>query len=120
MPWLGLLGSLRLCVALNFVVAAAAFSASARRPPGKRDRPKRINVSATVGVAISVLLIIVVVLGDPPWDPEVMSSAVYRYAPSLTDKTRQELFQPGAAGETIFYKALPLPWPYKSKAEDGS
>jgi len=105
-PWLGLLGSLRLCVALNFVVAAAAFSASARRPPGKRDRPKRINVSATVGVAISVLLIIVVVLGDPPWDPEVMSSAVYRYAPSLTDKTRQELFQflRRGQGETIFYK----------------
>src|SRR5207244_7209557 len=44
-PWLGLLGSLRLCVALNFVVAAAAFSASsARRPSEKRARPKRINV----------------------------------------------------------------------------
>src|SRR5207244_3202839 len=83
-PWLGLLGSLRLCVALNFVVAAAAFSASsARRPSEKRARPKRINVSATVGLAASVLLIIVVVLGEPPWDPEVMSSAVYRYAPSL-------------------------------------
>lgn len=105
-PWLGLLGSLRLCVALNFVVAAAAFSASARRPAEKRDRPKRINVSSTVGLAASVLLIIVVVLGKPPWDPEVMSSAVYRYAPSLTDKSRQELFEflKRGQGETIFYK----------------
>jgi spermidine synthase len=105
-PWLGLLGSLRLCVALNFLVAAAAFSASARRPTEKRDRPKRINVSATVGLAASVLLIIVVVLGEPPWDPEVMSSAVYRYAPSLIDKSRQELFDylKRGQGETIFYK----------------
>jgi spermidine synthase len=105
-PWLGLLGSLRLCVALNFVVAAAAFSASARRPAEKRDRPKHIDVSATVGLAASALLIIVVVLGQPPWDPEVMSSAVYRYAPSLTDKSRQELFEflKRGQGETIFYK----------------
>jgi spermidine synthase len=105
-PWLGLLGSLRLCVALNFMVAAAAFSASAGRPTEKRDRPKRINVSATVGLAASVLLIIVVVLGEPPWDPEVMSSAVYRYAPSLIDKSRQELFDylKRGQGETIFYK----------------
>jgi spermidine synthase len=105
-PWLGLLGSLRLCVALNFVVAAAAFSASARRQTEKRDRPKGINVSATVGLAASVLLIIVVGLGEPPWDPEVMSSAVYRYAPSLIDKSRQELFDylKRGQGETIFYK----------------
>ena len=105
-PWLGLLGSLRLCVALNFLVAAAAFSVSARRPAEKRKQPKRINVSSTVGLATSVLLIVVVVMGDPPWDPEVMSSAVYRYAPSLTDKSRQELFDylKSGQGETIFYK----------------
>jgi spermidine synthase len=105
-PWIGLLGSLRLCVALNFVVAAAAFSASAGRPAQKRDRPKHINISATVGLAASVLLIIAVAMGEPPWDPEVMSSAVYRYAPSLTDKSRQELFEflKRGQGETIFYK----------------
>ena len=35
-----------------------------------------------------------------------MSSAVYRYAPSLTDKSRQELFEflKRGQGETIFYK----------------
>jgi spermidine synthase len=105
-PWLGLLGSLRLCVALNFVVAAAAFSVSAHRRREKRERPKRVNVSAVLGLATSVLLIIVVALGDPPWDPEVMSSAVYRYAPSLTDKSRQELFEflKRGQGDTIFYK----------------
>jgi spermidine synthase len=105
-PWLGLLGSMKLCVALNFVVAAAAFSASARRPTEKRYRPSRINISPMVGLAASVLLIIAVVLGEPPWDPEVMSSAVYRYAPSLIDKSRQELFDylKRGQGETIFYK----------------
>jgi spermidine synthase len=103
-PWLGLLGSLRLCVALNFVVAAAAFLASAKRRSAKRA--KRINLSATAGVAASVLLIILVVMGEPPWDPEVMSSAVYRYAPSLVGKSRQELFDflKSGQGETIFYK----------------
>ena len=105
-PWLGLLGSLRLCVALNFVVAAAAFSASAQRSTEKRSKPKRVNVGAMAGLATSVLLIIGVVLGEPPWDPEVMSSAVYRYAPSLTEKSRQELFEflKSGQGETIFYK----------------
>ena len=105
-PWLGLLGSLRLCVALNFVVAAAAFSASGKRSPRKGNESRRANVSSTVGFATSALLIVVVALGEPPWDPEVMSSAVYRYAPSLTDKTRQELFEflKSGQGETIFYE----------------
>ena len=105
-PWLGLLGSLRLCVALNFFVAAAAFTASTQRPAEKRDKRKRANASAMLGLATSVLLIIVVILGEPPWDPEVMSSAVYRYAPSLTDKNKQQLFDflKSGQGETIFYK----------------
>jgi spermidine synthase len=104
-PWLGLLGSLRLCVALNFLVAGTAFIVSAQRFT-KRNRPRRFNSSAIIGVAASVLLIIVVLLGEPPWDPEVMSSAVYRYAPSLADKSRQELFDflKRGQGDTIFYK----------------
>ena len=105
-PWIGLLGSLKLCVALNFFIAAAAFTASARRPSGKRTHPKQLNVTAILGVAVSVLLTIVVVLGEPPWDHEVMSSAVYRYAPSLTDKSKPELFDflKKGQGDTIFYK----------------
>jgi spermidine synthase len=104
-PWLGLLGSLRLCVALNFLVAGTAFIVSAQRFT-KRNRPRRFNSSAIIGMAASVLLIIVVLLGEPPWDPEVMSSAVYRYAPSLADKSRQELFDflKRGQGDTIFYK----------------
>jgi len=103
-PWLGLLGSLRLCVALNFLVAAAAFTAAGSSTG--RNKIRRVNVPATVGLATSVLLLIVVVLGEPPWDPEVMSSAVYRYAPSLTEKSRQELFDflRRGQGDTIFYK----------------
>ena len=103
-PWLGLLGSLRLCVALNFLVAAAAFLTS--DASDNRIRPARIDVTRMVGLAASVLLICMAVLGDPPWDPEVMSSAVYRYAPSLTDKSRQELFDflKRGQGETLFYR----------------
>ena len=105
-PWLGLLGSLKLCVVLNFFIAAAAFIASTRRPSEKHARPKRLNVSAMLGVSASVLLTMVVVLGEPPWDHEVMSSAVYRYAPSLTDKSKPELFDflKKGQGDTIFYK----------------
>jgi spermidine synthase len=103
-PWLGLLGSLSLCVALNFLVAAAAFLASGASD--RRNRSRGIDITQTVGLAASVLLIGTAVLGDPPWDPEVMSSAVYRYAPSLTDKSRQELFDflKRGQGETLFYK----------------
>ncbi len=104
-PWLGLLGSMRLCVALNFAVAGVAFLVSGYRRDKKLNQPKR-TVAATLGVAVSALLILVVVLIEPPWDPEVMSSAVYRYAPSLTDKSRQDLFDflKRGQGETLFYK----------------
>src|SRR5215471_6839227 len=103
-PWLGLLGSVRLCVALNFLVAGTAFTVSAQRF-GNRQ-PRRFNSSPIIGVAASALLILLVLLGEPPWDPEVMSSAVYRYAPSLADKSRQELFEflKSGQGDTIFYK----------------
>jgi spermidine synthase len=103
-PWLGLLGSMRLCVALNFVVAGITFVASGFHSGERRGRRRRITT--TLGAAVSALLIITVVLIEPPWDPEIMSSAVYRYAPSLTDKSRQELseYLKHGQGETIFYK----------------
>jgi len=105
-PWLGLLGSLKLCVALNFVVASAAFFVANHNPARLRIRTRRAFGSAPLGVALSVLLIVGVGLAGPPWDPEVMSSAVYRYAPSLADKSKQELFDflKRGQGETIFYK----------------
>ncbi|MFY9556312.1 MAG: fused MFS/spermidine synthase [Blastocatellia bacterium] len=105
-PWLGLLGSVRLCVALNFVVAAAAFMASGQSVRQGRTRRQSFNAIRASGLSASVLLILIVALVEPPWDPEVMSSAVYRYAPSLTDKSKQELFDflKRGQGETIFYK----------------
>lgn len=104
-PWLGLLGSMRLCVALNFAVAGVAFVAARDRYTKKQRRPAAYS-AATLGVAVSAILIVIVVLIEPPWDPEVMSSAVYRYAPSLTDKSRQDLFDflKRGQGETLFYK----------------
>lgn len=104
-PWLGLVGSMRLCVALNFVVAAAALVVSGDYRQGSKDSGRR-RVAARLGLVASASLVIVVVLVDLPWDAEVMSSAVYRYAPSLADKTRQELFDylRSGQGETVFYK----------------
>ncbi|HWO02893.1 MAG TPA: fused MFS/spermidine synthase, partial [Blastocatellia bacterium] len=114
-PWVGLLGSLRLCAALNFVVAASLFislrngsDATARR----RAKPRRITLGrrraavSWAGVGISAVLIVAAALFEPPWDSEVMSSAVYRYAPSLASKSRQELFDflKRGQGETVFYK----------------
>ena len=48
----------------------------------------------------------VIALFEPPWDSEVMSSAVYRYAPQLSGKSKQELFDflKRGQGETVFYK----------------
>jgi spermidine synthase len=108
-PWLGLLGSMRLCVAMNFAVAAVTFIVSRKgsesRPKSKSKRSS-LSLSTTLGVVISVLFIVAVVVIEPPWDPEVMSSAVYRYAPSLTDKSRHDLFEflKHGQGETLFYK----------------
>jgi spermidine synthase len=136
-PWLGLLGSLRLCAALNFVVAGALFAVSRRGPAEKSQsveaekarkarrgegakrtgpaRAPRLRASRgfalsplipRAGAAVSAALIIGIILFEPPWDSEVMSSAVYRYAPQLSSKSKQELFDylKRGQGETVFYK----------------
>jgi spermidine synthase len=105
-PWLGLVGSIRLCIALNFVVAAAALIVSGQVHGSREKQVERKSFTPALGLVVSCALIIVVVLIDLPWDAEVMSSAVYRYAPSLADKSRQELFEylRRGQGETIFYK----------------
>ncbi len=116
-PWVGLLGSLRLCAALNFVVAAALFislrtGADSTPPPRRRAKPQlasfrpRGAALSWMGVSISAGLIIAAALFEPPWDAEVMSSAVYRYAPQLANKSRQELFDflKRGQGETVFYE----------------
>ena len=121
-PFLGLLGSLRLCAALNFVVAAALFfvlpnqakDAAARRrgDAGKSKqsdgRFKGLGLTSArwAGVAVSALCVIGIVLLEPAWDSQVMSSAVYRYAPQLSNKSKSEVFDylRRGQGDSIFYK----------------
>jgi spermidine synthase len=106
-PLLGLLGSLRLAAALNFVVAAALFYISRpARLPGSQRRSRGFAFPARAGIAVSALLVVGVMLFEPPWESDVMSSAVYRYAPSMNAMSREdfsELLKRGQ-GETIYYK----------------
>jgi spermidine synthase len=110
-PWLGLLGSLKLCAALNFLVAAGLFITKynvAAVATGKKSEPtkRRGPIVGPIGALASLSLVVGVILIEPPWDADVMSSAVYRYAPSMSSLTRQELFDylKRGQGETIFYK----------------
>jgi spermidine synthase len=113
-PSLGLLGSLKLCIALNFVIAAALFCiAKPKRrakanshSKGKTAASARFRVSQFIAVAASVLLIISVSVANIPWDSDLMSSAVYRYAPSMSKLSRQDFYNyiKDGQGETVFYK----------------
>ncbi|HET9532837.1 MAG TPA: fused MFS/spermidine synthase [Blastocatellia bacterium] len=106
-PLMGLLGSLRLSAALNFVIAAALFYVS--RPlksKGARKQGRSFLAASRAGIALSALLIIGVAVFEPPWESDVMSSAVYRYAPSMNAMSRQQFaeFLKRGQGETIYYK----------------
>jgi len=107
-PWLGLLGSLKLCAAANFIVAAFLFrlNSPAQSTTTVRSSRMRIRFSAVTGALLSIALAAGAVVTNPPWDPEVMSSAVYRYAPALAGKTRQQIYDylSQGQGETLFYK----------------
>lgn len=105
-PWIGLVGSIRLAVALNFIVAGAALLVSGGHQAKRAKKASRNPVAHTLALGASGVLAVAVLVVDLPWDAEVMSSAVYRYAPSLADKSRQELFDylKRGQGETVFYK----------------
>ncbi len=119
-PALGLLGSLKLCVALNFVIAAALFlvhtpsEGKSKKAKGKSEAVLPFYFylftfafyKRLAGVTASILLIVVVAVADLPWNSDVMSSAVYRYAPSMSNFSRQDFlnFVKNGQGETIFYK----------------
>jgi spermidine synthase len=125
-PWLGLLDSLRLCVAINFVIAGGLFlglrqvsgEADARRrdsiprKSGKRDtRAKQEAMpgrfTRRLALAAAGFLLLATGVLKPTWDVAVMSSGVYRYAPSISKLNRREFFDyfaSGGQGETIFYK----------------
>src|SRR5262249_37260201 len=95
-------------------VAALLFAVSgsgarqARHPVGRHPAARRLaGASGRLGgIAIAALCVIGVVVFEPAWDSEVMSSAVYRYAPSLSNKSRSELFEylKRGQGETVYYK----------------
>ena len=130
-PWLGLLGSLRLAATLNFIVAAAMFlvahlsekrrkvravaatsskATSSKATSSKRTRARsasaRPRLSAALGLVVSAVLVAGAILIEPKWDSDVMSSAVYRYAPSLSEKSKGEIYDyfTRGQGDTIFYK----------------
>lgn len=93
-PLLGLLGNLKLSVALNFVVAGALFLVSGAR------------ITRIMGMGAAAALIVVIALITPPWDIAVMSSGVYRYAPAMSSMSRQEFldyFSLGNQGEAVYY-----------------
>ena len=96
-PWLGVEGSIVAAIVLNFLAAAAlAFTT------GAVSRPIR----STVAVAMILAAILAAPL-RPRWNPAVMASGVYRYAPSIKAATRAEFFDhylSGGDGETVFYR----------------
>ena len=73
LPAAGLQGSLLAAVGAGLLLAAVVRGRGARRPPGRRWL-------AAVGVGA---LVAVLVAARPPWEPLVMNSGVFQYAPEL-------------------------------------
>lgn len=96
-PWLGVEGSLVAAIVLNFMAAAALAVTS-------------VPVSRPVRSAIAIGMIAAAILAAPlrpRWDPAVMASGVYRYAPNIKAATRAEFYDHylnGGDGETVFYR----------------
>jgi spermidine synthase len=115
-PYLGMLGSLRLSVAANFFLALIVFLASCGagplktrpvRVPKSAAAPRRAGAMSWAGILASALLIVFTAAVAPPWDVAVMSSGVYRYAPQVAKASHQEFFDyfsERGQGETAFYK----------------
>lgn len=117
-PTLGLLSSLKLCIAVNFVIAAALFvlhrqpAADPLRAAPRRKRAARrpalppLRWSQLVGAAASLLLIVAVAVAELPWNSDVMSSAVYRYAPAMANFSKADFhnYIKQGQGETVFYR----------------
>ena len=109
-PWFGLVGSLKLCVAINFIIAAALFAVSTRRVQLAGRWPFRWTTGpaaiASPGVVVSLALAVTVSFLNPPWNSEIMSSAVYRYAPSMANLSREGFadYLRSGHGGTLFYK----------------
>ncbi|MCC6744988.1 MAG: fused MFS/spermidine synthase [Acidobacteria bacterium] len=96
-PWLGVEGGIVAGIVLNFG-AAAALAMTA----GGIGRPYR----AALASALLAAAILTPPL-RPHWEPAVMASGVYRYAPSIAATSRAEFlshYLGGADGETVYYR----------------
>jgi spermidine synthase len=96
-PWLGVEGSIVAAVALN-MHAAAGLALVSRGAP----RPARIAVAAALVAAAGLAVPL-----KPDWDPAVMASGVYRYAPTIKAASRADFLRHYATkgdGETVFYR----------------
>ncbi len=96
-PLLGVRGSLVAAVALNLAAATLLALAAA-----EVDRPVRAALAVALSGAIGLSVVFA-----PVWDPSVMASGVYRYAPSMKSATRKEFYEhfaSGGDGETLFYR----------------
>lgn len=96
-PKLGVEGAIVAAVVLNFVAAAALALTST-------------GITRPVRAALSAAMIAAAILAAPlrpHWDPAVMASGVYRYAPTLKAATRAEFmnhYLGGGDGETVYYR----------------
>src|SRR5262249_36457851 len=106
-PTLGMLGSLRLSVGANFLLALGLFLVSRRAIPPARLVPSGSSRRSSTrsfkarrsggaghwaGILAAALLIVFTAAVAPPWDVAVMSSGVYRYAPQVARASRQEFY----------------------------
>jgi spermidine synthase len=105
-PSLGLLGSLKVCIALNFVIAIALFFIKRQSPYAKPNALPRLSLPQMASAFVCLLMMAVVAFADLPWNSDIMSSAVYRYAPSMNKFSRADFldYVKKGQGETIFYK----------------
>lgn len=96
-PFLGVEGTLVAAVAANLLTAAALAAVAAGAA-----RAARIGLATTLAVLAALAAPL-----RPTWDPAVLASGVYRYAPSMRMTTRAEFFKHYADngdGETLYYR----------------
>ncbi|HUK89567.1 MAG TPA: fused MFS/spermidine synthase, partial [Blastocatellia bacterium] len=119
-PWIGVLGSLRLCVEVNLVLAVVLLLTSAaiprrkaspasltnlagqgdkgraenrkeRRKGASRNPGRLRNYAGTlIGVSVAAFFGLFVIVVPPPWDVAIMSSGVYRYAPQIEKLSKSD------------------------------
>lgn len=96
-PWLGVEGSLVAAVCLNAAAAVGLFAVAETR---------HVRARIVCAVTASVLAALAVPC-KPVWNPTIMASGVYRYAPSIKAATRAEFynrFSSGSDGELLYYR----------------